>query len=79
MGGQYRGIAHACLWKKTSTFYKEDQAMNYKDSQAQEGRIPANLIPPPPTIPQPLPKTEVSPLDRVKLPTEKKRSRERER
>ena len=53
--------------------------MNYKDNPAQEWRIPANLIPPPPTIPQPVPKTEVFPLDRVKLPTEKKRSRERER
>jgi len=53
--------------------------MNYKDNPAQEGRMPANLMPSPTTIQPQIPPPEVSPLDRVKLPTEKKRSRERER
>jgi len=53
--------------------------MNEKEKSAQATEMPAHLTMPPLMLPPPVPAPEDRPLDRVKTPTEKKRSRELER
>jgi hypothetical protein len=53
--------------------------MNEKDKQAQATELPVHLTAPPILLPPPVPAADNKPLDRVKSPTEKKRSRELER
>jgi len=53
--------------------------MNDKDKTVQETVLPVHLTAPPILLPPPVPAADNKPLDRVKSPTEKKRSRELER
>ena len=53
--------------------------MNEKDKSTQATVLPVHLTTPPILLLPPVPAADNKPLDRVKSPTEKKRSRELER
>jgi len=53
--------------------------MNEKEKTTQSSELPAHLTAPPILLPPPVPAANDKPIDRVKSPTEKKRSRELER
>ena len=53
--------------------------MNEKDKATHTPELPAHLNTPPILLPPPVPAANDKPIDRVKSPTEKKRSRELER
>jgi len=53
--------------------------MNDKDKSTRNTDMPIHLTAPPILLPPPVQGTDNKPLDRVKPPTDKKRSRELER
>ena len=53
--------------------------MNVKDKSTENPDAPIHLTTPPILLPPHVPGTDNKPLDRVKPPTDKKRSRELER